>query len=591
MPFPFGRKEPIDAVFNGFLGINTDGNGHTATSDEGIYASRMNNLRLTENGSMTKREGFKLFSDLGKRIRGIWSGMIGDIPSTYAVADNCLYRIDNESGAITLLDQIDSSDGDVLFLYYQDSLYLIDGISFYRLGNDELLATDFGYAPLIGKDWPTSYVKEINEPRNVVGRNARFTYLVTDEITPYLMSPYPIQKVVALYKNGVKVSAVDYSMSSVINAVILQGLAKGDRIELHVKLKEYSSEYSELTKCSIGTVFGAMANSNMFLLGGSEKNKFFASASVSATDSKYSNDSFSGAGSLYIPETNVAIVGDGGSQVKALCRHYDRLIIFTDTATWMADCDLGKADGVDIMKINASVGATNSFAVTSAENTPIAVSRNGIYRFTSNTDSFDECNAYKISTPVDSIIDSMFLQNAVSFYDRAKKEVLFTAPTVSTAGITLAPTTLVYNLVHDAWYTYDGIDAERYLYVGDSLAFISGQYIYVFDSSLLADKPTFSSTRTFVGNYTSNIIEFGTLGIKHLSEIEASYDTRTGDIEYEIYCDTKKSIMGSLEGSVGEHKIYQKRLASGRLKSARLYLKFTASPGQNLHGLAIRVRR
>jgi hypothetical protein len=582
----YKKKTAKDLVLSSFSGIDTDGYSHPAVSREGIHASESQNLRITQEGSLLKREGFKLLSSAPSSIRAIWSGNIEGILRSYILCKDTLYSLDVESGNYTKIGNVDTSSGNAHMIYYVDSIYIFDGSYIYRLKNDEI-SLDFGYAPLIADNWTNTFLGTINEPRNAICNFARYTYTVSSVVTPVLRTAYKVASVKAAFVNGEPIDLSRCAPTDFTEAVTVQDLKEGDRVELHVCLEDDSTVYKELASSIGGMVYGKMTDSVM-LLHTSDKNRIYFSRIVDYSSLKASDTAFSG-GSLYIPFDNIKTVGDGRYGISAIYRHYDRLLVFTEGETWMADTDF--ADTKDIlptMTINAYVGSPSLYGVCMAENTPLSVSRDGIYLFTTDTDTFDECNAQRISAPVDHLIKNFLPNTACTLTDRKRREVFITMKDSEGKALWL-----FYNTALRTFYRFLCPAADKLLYVGNKVGFIQGEKIYVFDDTLSVDLPNGENgeNELIEGYYVTNIHDLGSHDIKHISSISASYDLTDGKIKLGMECDGEKQLSATLYPKEDHsHLTYKHRISSGRIKTVRLVAIFTGCGRQSLHGITLEVR-
>lgn len=582
----YQKRMAKDLVLSSFSGIDTDGYSHPAVSREGIYASEIQNLRITQEGSLLKREGFKLLCSMPSGIRAIWSGNIGGILRSYILCENTLYSLDAESGSYTKIGNVDTSSGNAHMIYYVDSIYIFDSSNIYRLKNDKL-SLDFGYAPLVADNWTNTFQGTINEPRNAISNFARYTYTVSSVATPVLRTFYKVASVKAAFVNGEPIDLSRCVPSDFMDSVTVEGLVEGDRVELHVCLEDVPVAYKEIASSIGGMVYGKMTDSVM-LLHTSDKNRIYFSRIVDYPSIIASEAAFSG-GSLYIPIENTKMVGDGRYGISAIQRHYDRLLIFTEGETWMADTDF--ADTKEIlptMTINASVGSPSLRGVCMAENTPLSVSSDGIYLFTTDTDTFDECNAQRISAPVDHLIKDFLPRTACTLADRKRREVFITMK--DRVGNALW---LIYNTALKTFYRFICPPADKLLFVGNKVGFIQGAKIYVFDETLSVDLPNGEdgAEELIEGYYVTNIHSLGSNEIKHISSVSASYDITDGMIKLKIECNGEKQLSATLYPQKNHsHLTHKQRISSGRIKNVRLSATFTGRFRQSLHDMILEVR-
>ncbi len=496
------KKENAFAVkeFNEFRGIDTrfagSGNGDTR---------EVANYRILHDGSLKKRGGIKFVTSFEKDIRALWTGYIKDVFTGYVLVGNYLYRLDfddsGEYSSSTRVGPIQTTEGAATIFYYYGYIFIADGYRIYVLSGNMLKVAD-GYAPLYGKDWPTGIVGEVNEPLNFFTKRARISYVVSDPPNIFLCTKHPVEKVDAMFVNGVMVTSDTYEIDNDLGSVNIPLYDPGTRIVMYLTYSSMEGNLTALRSSDSATIFGGMNNSRVFLWNKSS-NKMFASTFVPSSSIDASARIYGKDGVLYFTTDNEITVGDGSKYIKGVSRHYDRLLLFTGGETWMADSPSCDTEAVPVMRINSQNGASSEYGITRCANDPISVDNGRILRWQTNTDEFDDFNAYSISDGIKEILPAGFFKNAVAFEDKFHGEVLFAKRDDSEGRI------FVYEEKNKNWFTYENISVDGFFNGKSNVGFYHGSKIYMFDDSQGYDSDADGAQTPIQAYLTTYPIDFG----------------------------------------------------------------------------------
>ncbi len=565
----FSTKNALAKVeFDGFGGIDTSKPASLSNN-----AAKIENFRILPDGSLQRRDCFYGKLDLVRKVKAICRCFVKGKYVFYTIAGPYIYKYDHTSGQVTQLGSIGTGNGRASMFQYMGAVYLIDGREIYEIIDDKLSVVT-GYAPLIGKDWGTDgQTGELNEPLNLLNSYARISYSVKDPSAVLLGFPQYVTSVDAITVNGVLVDSSRYYVNWNYFAVSINEMKKDDTVMLYLTVDSSMVKKNEVVKNTEAYVFGGINNSRVFLWGGLKKNVVFPSRSVSNASLTESQLIYPNTSKLYFPKDGNFIVGDGNYDVKAVGRHYDRLLIFTEGDTWMADSDISSEDGFSTMRINTAWGCSSMGGVSKAGNDPITISRDRIMRWRSNTDELNDCNAYCISDGISSLLEKDFFTSAIVYEDKYNGEVLFRDPNDVEGRV------YVYNTLSSKWYTYLGINANIFFEGPDGLAFVSGGEIYFFDKSLECDKAMDGSSKTVSAVYESNQLDFGMperskkfMGINLVGELGEN-----GELEAEITneCETiNKRFIGSRSYLI---ESFYSRLSSARFRRGSIRLSTSSN--------------
>lgn len=558
------------ARFDGFGGIDIP---HSHTSP--TVTADIVNFRLCADGSLQKREGYRKVCSFDTSIRAIRTGVIGHEYRMYALAGSNVYRVDTDGEKATLVGSVTTSDTAADFFYYRGSLYLIDGVKLYSI-TDMGLTEPFGYVPLIGKDWSDSARGELYEPRNLLNSKGRISYIVSENPSSVLYLDEAVSSIDAVYVNGELISPDRYTTSNIAPIINVSELAAGDKVCVYFTYAVTPYTTEELMKNTRAVVFGGINTSRPFLFGGSDGSVMYSSAYVSSGSLVESKMGYPDSDALYFPQGYEFTVGDGRYPISAVSRHYDRLLIFTEGGAWQADSSACGTEEFPVMSINSSVGVASKHGAALLGNFPCTVGKDGFYRWTTDTDELNDCNAYRISEPIEPLVGNDFYADARIFADSRRRELLFSSPRVSDR-------VWVYSETASGWTSFDGIGAESFFELDGNVGFVRENALYVF-----VDGETTDNGEEIVASFTGGVCDFGTDKAKHLSCLGLSFED--GEVEVSICTDGNDSPAASAAFVSVDHASVSKRLCAGRFSYLTARLEARGDSRPTVHSLYIKAR-
>ena len=158
----------------------------------------------------------------------------------------------------------------------------------------------------------------------------------------------------------------------------------------------------------------------------------------------------------YFPDLNECRIGSDVTPVKALVRHYNRLLVFKDNSTYSiyygttSLADGSVTAGFYVSAINKSIGTCADAQAVLVENRVRTVDGMDLYEWratnTSGNITYDQRNADRISQRIYDTLSTFNLKNAKLYYDKARHEFYCIS----------GDEALVQNIEADAWYFYTG---------------------------------------------------------------------------------------------------------------------------------------
>ncbi len=308
------KKPFASETVGGFGGIDrTDSVG----SLSGVYD--MANLRLLPDGSLTRREGYRLSIEFPSPIRCVMASP-ADPNYAFVLAGEILYSVNLSSNSRLELSRDFNLHAPAFFFRIDRLIYLFcEGI--YPLLPDQMPETN-GYVPLVGRGWGADG-GEVFEQKNMLSDKIRIDY-VLDRDTSVVHVGYALSAVDAVYVNGEPVTGSYFERKNVCLPAVFPA---GTRVLLCLSLA-LSEVYDILTLLSAtaGYSCGYAEDSLAVLFGSEEPDRMFflshATEQQVAEAKIYYPDSYN----LYCPATPTRMKNLVGG-IRAVCGEPDCLLV------------------------------------------------------------------------------------------------------------------------------------------------------------------------------------------------------------------------------------------------------------------------
>ena len=540
------------------------------------------NFRPGTDGSLIKRCGYRPFLVLANAVHTVWAGKLCGSNYIFLLTETTVIRVHPATWSTKVIGKISKAYDHAQFCFYRDRLYLFVNEEIYQIDENSLSPVE-AYAPLIGKDWTSTYVGPIHEPRNLLTRRARIEYLVEERSSVFFRTAWQVESIEAIYVDDRLLGTDEYRYDDPSRSIVIQGLEAGTRVRVYLTYLQNDDENQtqQLLSCSRVDVFGDSANNRLFLWNGNQKNVFFPSIYVSSESLAASRLQYAESTPLYFVANNECILGDGRYDITGFVRQYDRLLVFTEGDTWMMDTEALSESRLSAKPIHPFLGCDTVGAYTMAENAPITVCQNNVYQWSADTDEYSECNARSIANPIRPLLDDTFLSEARVFYYRAEGEIWLYSPQGDSVWI--------YRVSDGIWYRFSNIQAESFFEFDNRVFFVYGDRIYAFHPNYYEDMDATNTSHAICASYTSNLIDYGTFDDKHFAGLSLNADCDGGTVEVSLTGDGLTPIRLSFSDS-RPHTMAYRRLHSGRFQYATLQILADGYPRQIIHSLVSDVR-
>lgn len=513
-------------------------------------ASDCRNFRILPSGSLEKRCGFKPLMTLPAEPRAFLGAFLDGEYLIYALIGENVYAADPEKNTCTVIGSVGSAEGKAEIFFFDGMLYVLDGECLYRYDGEDFV-TFHGYVPLYGKNLDGSRGFAVNEPVNLLSDRIRVHYRVGTGTLDFCVG-VKCKSILSLTRN----KTYNITSSATLDADGLgfhlsSGSGNGDEYEAVLLLDGTEERKKDLLSSVHAVIYGGENDGRMILYGGRKASNVYVSREVSHASYIESLASDALSTGIYFPETDVVSVSYGRHPVTAVCRHFDRLLIFTEGETWTADFSASSA-APKIIPVNSSVGCLSEHGAVLGGTTPYSVSSDGIYKWTSKDDERNECNALPVSGPISELLGGDFFSRCVAFYLRSRDEVWFADPESETQDV------FIYSQATKKWFRFDGIPVDLFFPYAGEAAMLYGKYIFVFSEELFSDVGIGGTVESNIeAVYESNAEDFGKPeSLKRLKRLLIKADCGGEPFEFDAEGDMggKKTIVIGARSDAGAER-------------------------------------
>ena len=475
---------------NGFGGIGS------ASPLSGAGAVDVVNFRIRPDGTLAPREGTRILwsFDGSGEIRGFWDGSVQSQSLTVAAVGNRVYRLDSSAQRKTPCGTLNHTAGRVRFALFRDVLYLLDGDTIlYWNASAQHFEAIIPYAPLYGYMWDPHKMGTVNEPLNLLSPHIRIHYLNTTGSTSFYLPFTPTQ--IDSIRSPTK-RLEEYTFSADSNVVTVPEAASCAEVIISMAVNIDTSVEEKILHAKSAHVYTKEGCETLLLYGSDGDWRTYCSAPVSDSDLNVCRAYYPGALPVYFRGNDVLFLGDSEHPVTAITPHFDCLLAFNNTQTWLLQP--GTERIIDAYALINDTGAVSSDAVTLCGETPATVTDSGVYLIQSST-TRPEILTYKcISTPVWDML-SPATRRAPILYRSIRDDELWLSNAADEDGVIW-----VYSLQKKEWYRFTGLSISFFAECSEGTVFASGNRLVLFDKSHSTD-----CGNAFQCAYVSNYCDFG----------------------------------------------------------------------------------
>lgn len=397
----------------GGLKLSTDNTEDLALGD----GAEMVNFRITDARKLKRRDGYFRVFAAPVALRGMFCGTVGGKETYLALCGKHLYASGVGFDRLEMLETEVTGEGQAFFFPYHAKLYLLTGENIYCYDGTGLSEIE-PYIPVVMICTPPDGSGTVYEDVNLLTRKVRQRLSPDGYGTSFPAAVENVEMIdwVKLYGTVQREDSYWFDIDTHTFEFVGAPRPGVDSIEIQYEIS--AEDVSDrIKKCRFATAFGGASDTRVFLYGNPD------SPAV-----RYHSGIVEGKPSFaYFPETAFSLVGTG-EPITAICRHYDRQLIFTtgnayySYLEYMTGSEGRLIAGFPVLPMNDERGCVAFGQAILVKNTPVTIAEDGLFQWIS-TNIRDERNAEHLSDPIDQALQKEKLEEAVLFNRKEKSEL------------------------------------------------------------------------------------------------------------------------------------------------------------------------
>ena len=435
-----------------WLGLNENPDGDTAIKMG--EAAEMRNFRITKEGHLQKRPGYKTAVDCGAAIQGLWNGNVGGTEHTLVSAGGKVYKLDLTAGTKTELGSITTAK--TFFFGYGGNVYILDGSDYYKWDGATFQSVE-GYVPCVYTATPPAGGGTAYEPVNKLTAKKSQQFSADGTATVYQLAETGVASVDKVTVGGTeKTLTTDYTVDLATGKVTFTTAPATGINNVKIWWTGSASDRATVTAMRYAEQYNGTTDNRIFLYGDGTNSAIYSGIDENGKPT-----------AEYFPDLNVMAIGDSNTPITGMCRQFSRLIVFKRSSTYsvyygqitLADGSL--TAGFYITPVNRNIGNEAMGQVRLITNYPFTLHGGGVYQWKNGSNGLtsDERQAKRISQRVESTLSGFTFSNCVTFENEYAQDYY----------IVHNGTAAVYNYTTDAWFVYTAFPAEAFVMAGNDM--------------------------------------------------------------------------------------------------------------------------
>lgn len=433
-----------------WLGLNENPDGDISLKMG--EAAEMRNFRITKEGHLQKRPGYKTVADLGAGCKGLWNGNVGGTEYTLAAAGGKVYKLDVSAGTKTELGAV-AADVRVFFFPYGGKVYILDG-SEYRSWDGTTYAVVSGYVPCVYTATPPAGGGTAYEPVNKLTAKKSQQFSADGTATVYQLAETGIASVDKVTVNGVETTA--YTVDITTGKVTFTDAPATGINNVQIWWTGSANDRAKITGMRFAEQYNGTTDNRVFLYGDGSNEAVYSGIDVNGKPT-----------AEYFPDLNVMAVGDSNTPITGMCRQFSRLIVFKATSTFsIAYAPITLTDGTVtagfyVTPANRNIGNEAPGQIRLITNYPFSLHGGGVYQWKNGSNGLtsDERQAKRISQRVENTLSGFTFSECITFENEYKQDYY----------IVWNGNAVLYNYTSDTWFVYSAFPATAFVMVGNEM--------------------------------------------------------------------------------------------------------------------------
>ena len=450
-----------------FLGLNENPDGDTKIKNGEM--SKMRNFRVTREKHLQLRPGTKTVLNLKTAwdawcaesghtaptanpvFSGAWEGVVDSKQRTLAAFGGLIFSLDPAAATTRVVGQC--TQAQTSFFGFSNKVYLLNGHEYMSWdGKDDSSFTAVeGYIPTVMNATTPAGGGFLLENVNRLTGKRKVLYSPDGKETVFHIPEKTVDEIIS-----VKIGDTAQTYTSDLTARTFTITPAAGTNTLELIYRSGNGERAQVTGMRFSELYNGQTDSRVFLYGDGT-NKTIYSGIDSATGKPSAE---------YFPDLYEAEVGEANTPITGMVRHYARLVVFKQDATYsMSYSTLVTATDVTtaafyVTPVNRQFGNKAPGQVDILENNPLTLDDQAVYRWrsvsTSGNITFDERNAERISNRVEVTLKGFDMAETRTFNRKSAQEYWWM----------YGDKALILNYGADAWYLYTGLSFRAMVEVG-----------------------------------------------------------------------------------------------------------------------------
>ena len=447
-----------------WLGLNENPDGDTAIKMG--EAAEMRNFRITKEGHLQKRPGYKTAVDCGAAIQGLWNGNVGGTEYTLVSAGGKVYKLDLTAGTKTELGSITTAK--TFFFGYGGNVYILDGSDYYKWDGATFQSVE-GYVPCVYTATPPAGGGTAYEPVNKLTAKKSQQFSADGTATVYQLAETGVASVDKVTVGGTeKTLTTDYTVDLATGKVTFTTAPATGINNVKIWWTGSASDRATVTAMRYAEQYNGTTDNRIFLYGDGTNSAIYSGIDENGKPT-----------AEYFPDLNVMAIGDSNTPITGMCRQFSRLIVFKRSSTYsvyygqitLADGSL--TAGFYVTPVNRNIGNEAMGQVRLITNYPFTLHGGGVYQWKNGSNGLtsDERQAKRISQRVENTLSGFKFSECITFENEYKQDYY----------IVWNGNAVLYNYTSDTWFVYSAFPATAFVMVGNEMYIgtASGKFCHV----------------------------------------------------------------------------------------------------------------
>ena len=558
------KRAYLKEILERFSGMSANGSQQASVIGTPI------NFRVAADGSLEKRNGWRLMQEFSRPLRGAYTLEIDGITLIITLYGSTFYLYVEGEGGFEVPSEIPDADTPVQFFMFCNNIYLLDGQDIYMLGQ-ETFEKAVGYVPLYGLGWHPSSLGEVCEEPNVLTPKIRINYYNPDHLKVIYL-PFYSKKIDCLCVDGQEVTDFTYGNSSKVLILSTTGT------EIDVAFTYYRNDaYTNALQQSDLVFCDELGNEPTMFLGGAQTETPLLLVGTNVSEARHSGSLlyYPESTPLYFLQENAIPFGSWLEPMTELYRNdSNRFLAFTTQHTYAITYNAAEK-ALNAMLLSDNMGCIPTGLHASIDGDPLILNRAGLFRVRLNSQNMLEQE--QIPCPYPELLATGFAENAIIWKNLADNEIWLRDATEADG------TVLVYNTLKKEWYRFKGIHAQKFFAYGTNVGVCCQNCLGAFLPDQYSD-----GGQPIEAEYTTEFLDFGEPETPKRAlrlSLTAETDGESVDVDLETESRTRNFAFVGKGGTAPDH--FDARAAMGRFRHLRVRIRSNTSNRFRIKRLAL----